>query len=95
MAGHGRSWLVAMPALHAVATALAGGALAFGIASIAAWAINRHFASHLSPGEAAVHLGPPQAALGLLGALVVSLLPALWGGWRASNVEAADELRDP
>ncbi len=95
LTGHGRSWLVAMPALHAVATALLGSAMALGVYALAAWAINRHFASHLAAGEAAVHLGPAQAAAGVLGALAVSLLPALWGGWRASNVEAADELRDP
>lgn len=95
LTGHGRAWLVALPCLNALAVALLGGALAFGIYLAGASAINRYFATHFTAGEAAVRLGLVDIAAGLCAAVAVSLLPALWGGWRASNVEAADELRDP
>ena len=95
LTGHGRAWLVALPCLNAVVVALLGGALAFGVYLAGASAINRFFAAQFTTGEAAVRLGAADIAAGLLAAVAVSLLPALWGGWRASNVEAADELRDP
>jgi putative ABC transport system permease protein len=94
LTGHGRAWLVALPCLNAVGVALLGGALAFGVYVAGAGFINNYFATHFTAGEAAVRLGAPDIAAGLLAAVAVSLLPALWGGWRASNVEAADELRD-
>jgi hypothetical protein len=74
--------------------ALAGSLLAFAVYRIGATLINSHFAAHLAPGEAAVRLGGGDVAVGVLAAAIVSVLPALWGGWRASNVEAADELRE-
>jgi putative ABC transport system permease protein len=95
LTGHGRAWLVALPCLNALAVALFGGALAFGIYLAGAGAINTYFATHFAAGESAVRLGAADIATGLLAAVGISLLPALWGGWRASNVEAADELRDP
>jgi putative ABC transport system permease protein len=95
LTGHGRAWLMAMPCLNAVAVALMGGLLALLAHAAAAWAINLHFAAHLATGEAAVRLHAVDVAAGLAAALIVSVLPALWGGWRASLVEAADELRDP
>ena len=94
LTGHGRPWLVLLPCLHAFAVALAGAALAFVVYRIGAGLINSHFAAHLAPGEAAVRLGGADVAAGVLAAALVSMLPALWGGWRASNVEAADELRE-
>lgn len=94
LTGHGRAWLVALPCVHAAAVALLGGVLALAVYGLGAAAINTYFAAHLSAGEAAVRLGAADVAAGLGAALLVSLLPALWGGWRASNVEAADELRD-
>jgi putative ABC transport system permease protein len=94
LTGHGRSWLVLLPCLHALAIALAGAALAFVVYRIGAALINSHFAAHLAPGEAAVRLGSADLAAGVLAAALVSMLPAVWGGWRASNVEAADELRE-
>jgi putative ABC transport system permease protein len=95
LTGHGRGWLVALPCLNAVAVALAGAAIAYVLFVVGAAAINAHFAAHLAVGEAAVRLRGADVAAGTAAALLVSLLPALWGGWRASNVEAADELRDP
>ncbi len=95
LTGHGRAWLVALPCLNAVVVALLGGALAFAVYLAGASAINTYFATQFTAGEAAVRLGVVDIAAGLLAAVAVSLLPALWGGWRASNVEAADELRDP
>jgi putative ABC transport system permease protein len=94
LTGHGRGWLVALPCLHALAVALAGSLLAFAVYRVGAALINSHFAAHLAPGEAAVRLGGGDVAVGVLAAAIVSVLPALWGGWRASNVEAADELRE-
>lgn len=94
LTGHGRGWLVALPCANAVAVALAGALLALAVYAAAAAAINTYFAAHLSAGEAAVRLGPIEVAAGVLAAVLISMLPALWGGWRASNVEAADELRD-
>jgi putative ABC transport system permease protein len=94
LTGHGRSWLVALPCAHAVAVALAGGIFALAVYFVAAAAINTYFAAHLSVGERAVRLGTIDIVAGLIAALVVSVVPALWGGWRASNVEAADELRE-
>lgn len=94
LTGHGRGWLVALPCAHAVAVALAGALLALVVYALAAAAINTYFAAHLSAGEAAVRLGAAEVASGMLAAVLISMLPALWGGWRASNVEAADELRD-
>lgn len=94
LTGHGRGWLVALPCVHAVAVALAGALLALVVYALAAAAINTYFAAHLSAGEAAVRLGPVEVVSGMLAAVLISMLPALWGGWRASNVEAADELRD-
>lgn len=94
LTGHGRTWLVALPCVHAVAVALAGSVLALLVYAVAAGAINTYFAAHLAAGEAAVRLGAAGVAAGTLAAVIISMLPALWGGWRASNVEAADELRD-
>jgi putative ABC transport system permease protein len=94
LTGHGRAWLVALPCLHALAVALGGSLLAFAVYRVGAALINSHFAAHLAPGEAAVRLGGADVAVGVLAAAIVSVLPALWGGWRASNVEAADELRE-
>lgn len=94
LTGHGRSWLIALPCVHALAVALAGGLLGLGLHSATAAAINGYFAAHLAADEAAVRLRPIDAAAGLSAAIVISVLPALWGGWRASRVEAADELRD-
>jgi putative ABC transport system permease protein len=95
LTGHGRSWLVAMPCLSAAAVAVLGAALGLAVHGLAAWAINGHFASHLADGERAVRLGGSEMGIGLAAALVVSLVPALVAGWRASKVEAADELREP
>jgi len=94
LTGHGQAWLVALPCVHAVATALAGGALALVVYALGAAAINAHFAKYLGAGEAAVRLGAADIAIGLAATILISVLPALWGGWRASRVEAADELRD-
>lgn len=94
LTGHGRPWLVALPCVNAVAVALAGALLALLVYAGAAGAINTYFAAHLAAGEAAVRLGVAGMAVGTLAAVIISMLPALWGGWRASNVEAADELRD-
>ena len=85
---------MALPCVHAVAVALVGGLLALCVYAAGAAAINAYFAEHLVAGEAAVRLGALDVAAGLLAAVLISVLPALWGGWRASNVEAADELRD-
>lgn len=95
LTGHGRGWLVALPCLNALAVALVGAGIACILFVAGAAAINAHFAVHLASGEAAVRLRGADVAAGTGVALLVSLLPALWGGWRASNVEAADELRDP
>jgi putative ABC transport system permease protein len=94
LTGHGRPWLVLLPCLQALAVALAGAALALVVYRIGAALINSHFAAHLAPGEAAVRLGGADVAAGVAAATLVSMLPALWAGWRASNVEAADELRE-
>lgn len=94
LTGHGRGWLVALPCTHAIVVALVGALLASGVYGIAALAINTYFAAHLSVGESAVRLGGAGVAAGTLAAIVISVLPALAGGWRASNVEAADELRE-
>jgi hypothetical protein len=56
--------------------------------------MNTYFSAHLSGGEAIVRLGAMDIAAGICAAVAVSILPAVWGGWQASNVEAADELRD-
>lgn len=95
LTGHGRSWLVAMPCLSAAVVAVLGAAIGLAVHGLAAWAINRHFASHLADGERAVRLGGSEIGIGFAAALVVSLVPALVAGWRASRVEAADELREP
>lgn len=95
LTGHGRAWLMALPCLHALAVALAGSLLALGFHAATAAAIGLHFATHLSQGEAAVRLLAVDLAAGVAAAIIVCVLPALWGGWRASKVEAADELRDP
>ena len=95
LTGHGRAWLVALPCANALAVALAGSLLALAVYALAAVIINTYFAAHLVAGEAAVRLGGAELAAGLAAALLISVLPAVWGGWRASNVEAADELREP
>ncbi len=94
LTGHGAAWLVALPAVSAVAVALAGAALASLLYGAAAMAIDLHFAAHLASGEAAVRLGPDGLAAGFAGAVLLSLPPALYGGWKASTVETADELRE-
>ena len=94
LTGHGRGWLMALPCASALAVAVAGGLLAFCFYGVTATAINLHFTAYLAANESAVRLQAGDAALGLLAALSISVLPALWGGWRASKVEAADELRD-
>lgn len=94
LVGYGRAWLMSLPCMQAALVALIGGVLALGLYSMGAGAINAYFASHFLSGEAAVHLNPADVLLGFAAALLISILPALWGGWRASNVEAADELRD-
>ena len=94
LTGHGRAWLMALPCVNAAAVALLGALIACGVYLAAAGAINAYFARHLKTGEAAVTLGPSGFALGVAAVLVLSILPALLGGWKASNVEAAHVLRD-
>jgi putative ABC transport system permease protein len=94
LTGHGRAWLLALPVVNALAVALVGALLALVVYGAAAAAINTYFAAHLASGEAAVRLGFAEIAIGVAAATMMSVLPALWGGWRASNVEAADELRE-
>jgi putative ABC transport system permease protein len=94
LVGHGRDWLIGLPCLHALAVAVAGAAIALVVYGAAARAINAYFAEHLGIGEKAVQLEASSFAWGLAVAVAVSVLPALWGGWRASKVEAADELRE-
>ena len=94
LVGHGRDWLIALPVVHALAVASLGALFALGVYAFAASAINAYFADHLGVGERAVQLRAMDFAWGLAAALGISVLPALWGGWRASKVEAADELRE-
>ncbi len=94
LTGHGRSWLVVMPCVNALAVALVGGLLALGAYSIGAAAINAYFASSFAVDEAAVRLEPIDVLGGFAGAILISVVPSLWAGWRASNLEAADELRE-
>lgn len=94
LVGHGRDWLIALPVLHALAVASLGALIALGVYAFAASAINAYFADHLGVGEKAVQLRATDFAWGFALALGISVLPALWGGWRASKVEAADELRE-
>lgn len=94
LTGHGTAWLVALPCAHAVAVAVLGAALALALHALGAALINAHFAARFAPGEAAVRLGAGNVVIGVAAAILVSMLPALWCGWRASTVEAADELRE-
>jgi putative ABC transport system permease protein len=94
LVGHGRDWLIGLPCVHALAVASAGSLIALVIYALAAGAINAYFAEHLGIGEKAVQLRPADFGWGFAAAVAVSMLPALWGGWRASMVEAADELRE-
>lgn len=94
LVGHGRSWLIALPCLAATAIAFVGALLAFAVYLLAAAAINAYFAQYLGSGEHAVALGGQGFMLGVIAVSVISILPALVGGWRASNLEAADVLRD-
>ena len=94
LVGHGRDWLIALPCVHALVIASIGAVIAFCIYAGAAGAINFYFADHLGVGEKAVQLRAADVAWGFAAALGISVLPALWGGWRASKVEAADELRE-
>ncbi|NRF67072.1 lipoprotein ABC transporter permease [Aquincola sp. S2] len=94
LTGHGRGWLIALPGLQAVVVALVGAILALVLYGAAALAVNRYFATQLATGESAVRLNAVDMLAGAAAAIIVSLLPALWGGWRASTVEAADELRE-
>jgi putative ABC transport system permease protein len=94
LVGHGRDWLIALPCVHALAVASLGAVIALCVYFGAASAINAYFADHLGGGEKAVQLRAHDVAWGFAAALGISVLPALWGGWRASRVEAADELRE-
>ena len=94
LTGHGRAWLMGLPCANALVVALVGELLSLAFYAATATAINLHFAAHLAVGESAVSLHASDIALGLVLAILISILPALWGGWRASKIEAADELRD-
>lgn len=94
LTGHGRAWLVAIPCVQATLVAFSGIALAGLLYVAGALAINRHFAAHLAQGEAAVALDVAGVLAGCIGALVAAVVPAVWAGWAASRVEAADELRE-
>jgi len=94
LVGHGRDWLIALPCAHAIAVASMGSVIAGVIYLAAAEAINAYYAEHLGAGEKAVQLHAGEFGWAFAGALVVSVLPALWGGSRAAKVEAADELRE-
>jgi putative ABC transport system permease protein len=94
LVGHGRDWLIALPCAHSIAVASMGSVIAGVIYLAAAEAINAYYAEHLGAGEKAVQLHAGEFVWAFAGALVVSILPALWGGSRAAKVEAADELRE-
>ena len=94
LTGHGRSWLMALPCVQAAVIALGGAVLALLFYLMAATLINLYFSDQLSTGEAAVHMPLLGIAAGTGIAVVLSMLPAMWGGWRASCVEAADDLRE-
>ena len=92
--GHGRAWLVVFPSVNATLVAAAGALLGFALYLGTAAAINAYFAAHIGAGEAAVRLAARDVAAGVAGCWFLSLLPALWGGWRSSNMEVADVLRE-
>ncbi|MEZ5728032.1 MAG: ABC transporter permease [Burkholderiaceae bacterium] len=92
--GHGRSWLMSIPVMQAGSIALVGAALAYGLYAVARIAIGAWYGQHLLAGGAVVRLSSVDLLGGVLGASIVSGLPALWAGWRMSCLEAADELRD-
>lgn len=94
LTGHGRRWLMGMSLLNAAGLAMAGALIAIAVAGLGAAIINAYFGANLRAGEAAARLDWRDALVGLAAGLVISILPAAWGGWRASNVEAADELRE-
>lgn len=94
LSGHGRGWLVAISGTAASVTALVGVLLALGVYLLASRIINNYFAGHLATGEAAVALGWIEIAWGAGGIWLMTFLPAVFMGWRSSNVEAADVLRD-
>lgn len=94
LTGHGRGWLMALPCVQGVVVALGGAVLALLFYAAAATVINLYFSTQLSVGEAAVSMPLRGIALGSGMAIMLSVLPAMWGGWRASGVEAADELRE-
>ncbi len=94
LVGYGSAWLLGLAALNAVAVALVGSLFAMILVGLAAAGINGYFAQHLSSGESAARILGLDLGSGLLVAVVVSILPAIWAAIRAVKRPIADELRE-
>lgn len=94
LTGHGRAWLVGVMSLGALGVAAAGVLLSFSAYSAMAAFINHRFAAELAANESTMRLDAASMALAVAGTVLVTVLPAAWSGWRASRMDAADELRE-
>lgn len=94
LTGHGRAWLVGVASLGALAVALAGVLLSFVVYAAMSAVINHRFAAHLAATESTMRLDAASVVAAVAGTVLVAVLPAAWGGWRAARVDAADELRE-
>ncbi|MCK6433121.1 MAG: hypothetical protein L6Q68_08825 [Aquabacterium sp.] len=94
LTGHGSKWLVGVASLGALGVATLGLLLSFAAYGVMAAFINQRFAPDFAAAESTMRLDVASAALAVAGTVLVAVLPAAWGGWRASRVDAADELRE-
>jgi putative ABC transport system permease protein len=94
LTGYGSRWLLALATLNALAVALAGSIFAMLLLGVAAKAINDYFAQYLAASEAAVRVLGSDLVAAVIGAIAISVAPAIWAGVRASRYPIADELRE-
>ena len=86
--------LVGFPLIQALFTAGFGVTVA-GIAYLlASVAINQRFADQVQAGEAVCRLTVGQGGIAAVATLLIMLLAASAGGWRAARIEPAEGLRD-
>lgn len=94
LTGHGRAWLVGVAGLSALAVAAIGLALSFAAYATMSAVIAQRFAGQLAASESTMRLDATSSLVAIAGTLIVAVVPALLGSWRAANVDAADELRE-
>jgi putative ABC transport system permease protein len=94
LTGYGSKWLLALATLNALVVALVGSFLAVALVALASMGINHYFAQYLAAGGAAVRVLGADLFTAVIGAIVISIVPAMCAAIWATKHPIADVLRE-